>query len=184
LLNLATKAKINYLPSVIFPDDILGFQITVENFQVDEVNVGLNDLGEDVNDRAFVEFLVAFQVVAESSVLAVIQYQVVGGGVFEGFVALDDVGMGEGFMDFEFEFQVFSLLEVQAAQVYNLDRVWFVEFGLFVGFVNFAAVTLTEQVRLLIHIIPHPLLLFRHHFYQVKFRTRHHTVSRRYCEPS
>jgi hypothetical protein len=137
-----------------------------------------------VNDGGFIEFFVAFQVVAEGSMLTVIQYQVVGRGGFEGLMALDDVGMREVFVDFEFDFQVFSLFEVQFAQIDNLDGVWLVWFVLLVGFVDFAAVALAEQVRLLIHIIPHPLLLLRHYFNQVKFRTGQHTISRRHCEPS
>lgn len=137
-----------------------------------------------MNDGGFIEFFVAFQVVAESSMLAVIQYQVVGRGGFEGLMALDDVGMREVFVDFEFDFQVFSLFEVQFAQIDYLDGVWLVWLVLLVGFVDFTAVALAEQVRLLIHIIPHPLLLFRYYFYQVKFRTGQHTVSRRHCEPS
>ena len=42
--DLAAKSKINDFPSIIFPDDILRFQITVENLQVNKINVGLNDL--------------------------------------------------------------------------------------------------------------------------------------------
>ena len=99
-----------------------------------------------MNDGGFIEFFVAFQVVAEGSMLTVIQYQVVGRGGFEGLMALDDVGMREVFVDFEFDFQVFSLFEVQFAQIDNLDGVWLVWFVLLVGFVDFAAVALAEQV--------------------------------------
>lgn len=110
--------------------------------------------------------------------LAVLQNQVVGRGGLEGLIALGDVGMGETTMKLELKFQVFSLFVVKIPEVYNFDGVGFVGLCLFVGFVDFAAVALTEEVGFFIKIIPYPLLLFGHNFVQVKFGAGQYSVSR------
>jgi hypothetical protein len=97
-------------------------------------------------------------------VLAVLKDQVISGGGLEGLLAVDDVGMGESPMDFEFEFQIFPLLVIQVTQVNDLNRVRFVGFSFFVSFVDFAAVTLAEEVGFFIKIISYPLLLFGNYF--------------------
>lgn len=140
---MTAKPEINYFPHIIFPNNILGLEVTMQDFKVYQVNICLNNLGDNVNGSRLVKFSVGFQVVIESAMMAVLENQIISRCGFERLVTLDDVGVGQTLVNFQLELQVFTLLVTQPPQIYHFQSIRLVTLILPISLIHLAAIPLT-----------------------------------------
>ena len=102
-------------------DDVLGFEVSVDDLIFVHVIEGFEALLDDVFGKGFGKFAFFFQVVVELAGVTQFKHEVDEFVVAEKCVQLDDVGMGEEALDLDFadELNQEFLIDFQLVYAFN-----------------------------------------------------------------